>query len=59
MTPAEIITSSGTVVGEVATQTASLVGALPFVLLPMIFAFGGKIIGSAKGLLFYKRRGRR
>lgn len=59
MTPAEIITTAGTVVGTIATQTASLVGALPFILLPMVFAFAGRIVGSAKGLLFYKKRGRR
>jgi len=59
MTPSEVITLAGTVISEIVSQTGSLFTNLPFVALPMAFAFGGRIISGAKGLLLYHKGKRR
>lgn len=55
MGASEILTSAGEIIGVVVNTTQTLVTALPFMLLPMGFIFGRKIVGFVKNLTMQGR----
>lgn len=54
-----VIENAGTVIEASVTTLGKLSTAVPFILLPAAFKFGGKLIGMAKSMVFAGGRRRR